>query len=106
MLQIFDGILSSFCQCELNSANLFGQTVSCTPDNGIITFQATFAYANANGTQTASSLAAEAEQWITGERNVSGVVYIIEVSPASTASTASTQTPDDSDDVSLLGFSL
>lgn len=97
MTQEMDATLTTLCNCELSSSNLFNKSVTCEPNDGVMTFQMSFAFANFDGSLTASSLAVEAEQWIEGVRNVSGTLFIVQAAsfsnittPSSTTTTATT----------------
>ncbi len=83
MSHIVSNIMSGLCNCSINTSNLFDQFMSCTED-GTIMFQATLAYSNADGSETASGLVARAKSWIAGRRNVNGMHYDIETMQTST----------------------
>lgn len=78
MTQEINTTMMVLCNCELSSSNLFDKSVTCEPNDGTMTFQMSFAFANAAGSLTASSLAMEADQWIIGERNVNGTRFNVE----------------------------
>ena len=92
MIQEIGAALETLCNCVLSSSNMFNWSVSCEPgDYGAITFEMSFAFSNAEGSQTASSLAVEAEQWIVGERNVSGTLFSVELPSSKTTTTPNDQ---------------
>ena len=92
MTQEIGAALETLCNCVLSSSNIFDRSVNCeSGDDGAITFEMSFAFSNAAGSQTASSLAVEAEQWIVGERNVSGTLFTIELPSSSNVTTPNDQ---------------
>lgn len=79
MSETIRATLEGLCLCQLSASNLFNKTLTCEPSDGNLTFTMSTVYASANGSLLASELTTDAQQWIVGERNISGSAFLISV---------------------------